>query len=184
MNLRTVCTSGGFGLGLVGVMAACATHVDIQKESGATTAGGSASSSTSTMMMPGAGSGGTSSSSSANGATTGSGGSIPGPGKVVTAETDVAQYQSIVTVGVATSVNVVAGPFFVSDVLISEYTARLSTVVGADCSVPQAQHTVVLNIGFDGMQIHGIRLPVLSNQTLCMDGGNTISLTVLGFKPY
>lgn len=89
-----------------------------------------------------------------------------------------AQYQSI-SVDLLSTQLALQGPFFVTDV-IADNTVTLSTVTGNDCSAPQTK--VLSAIG--PAQFHGMRMPILSGQSLChsMNGGGT--LTVLGFKPY
>jgi hypothetical protein len=165
----------GVVLGLAGCVGACGGKVAIKAESG--TSSGSTGSS---MTM---GAGGSSSSS-----TTTSGTGAAGPGKVVTAETDIGQYQSITvnfSGNAVVPLKVIDGPFFVTDVYGSS-VQPLDIVQGTDCSVMQG-HTQVLGTLFMSPpdQVHGIRLPVLVGQTLCAyPGGPQNPITVLGFRPY
>lgn len=189
---------------LAGAFTACSKAPPITAEAGsasgtsaATTSSGStgttgATGSTgTTMTMTGSGGskpGGTTSStgSGAGGASSGSSG---GPGKVLTADSDVAQYQSfpVAVTQMGVGVKVVGGPFFVTDV----YTLgvlNLYTVAGNDCSAqPQTPVLQAVMINNTAAQWHGIRMPVLSSQTLCAsmsspNGANTA--TILGFAPY
>jgi hypothetical protein len=70
------------------------------------------------------------------------------------------------------------GPLFVSDAI---GFVQLSTVTGADCNVAQDKHTNVAQANTPA-ELHGIRMPILPGQSLCLYGGGAV--TVLGFKPY
>lgn len=148
-------------------LAACSNRVEIKPE----TTGSGAS-------HPGTG-GSTS---------TGSTGSTgPAPPKVVTADTDMAQYASITTTTTAldpVDTLIVEGPFFITDAIA--VTSVLTTVQGNDCSIPVEKHTIVLtgNVNTGVTQFHGLRLPVLSGQSLCVKSAINYNVTVLGFKPY
>jgi hypothetical protein len=75
----------------------------------------------------------------------------------------------------------VSGPFFVSDVAAASGSGTLYTVTGSDCMAPL--QAIVVFLPGQGFQSHGMRLPVLAGQTLCVTNvGGT--LTVLGFRPY
>jgi len=152
---------------LVAGVAACSNDPAITPES----SGGSGGD---TMMLTGAGA-----ASPDLGDMGGSAGAPPGSGKLVTADTDAAQYQSI-AVDPSSSRPIVQGPFFVTDVL-ADGAVTLFTVVGSDCSAPQ---TKVLVAAKGVSQFHGIRLPILAGQSLCHHATATGALTVLGFKPY
>lgn len=119
------------------------------------------------------------------GGSTGTGAAWPGSGKLVTADTDIAQYASVTTTStVQNPVNtkVLEGPFFISDVI--NITYPLTTVGGSDCSLPLDQHTTVLFGTTNVSQFHGLRLPILAGQALCTQAGLNYNVTVLGFKPY
>jgi hypothetical protein len=156
------------------VLAACGNRISIQPE-------------------PTSGGGGSSSSSSSTSSTSSSG---PPPfTKVVTAETDIAQYQTITLVGDGTgaTMKLLDGPFFVTDVYDDDSMVlpRLTVVQGGDCSVDQNMHTILLapaqtTVGYQILQIHGIRMPVLPGQTLCVRDTPSLGnkMTVMGFRPY
>lgn len=180
--------SGGL-IAALGI-ASCSNDVTITAETtggtGSSSSGSSSSGTTNTQGSGGASttsSGSTSSSSGTGGA--GAGG--PGSGKLVAADTDMAQYQSITLPAPSppgTEQKVVDGPFFITDVFMSYQGGILTfdTVTGGDCSAPANQHHGVLTVT---PQIHGIRLPVLAGQTLCLTANvQSDNYTVLGFKPY
>lgn len=109
----------------------------------------------------------------------GSAGASPVASKVVTADTDMAQYQSI-TIEIASPQPILQGPFFVTDV-VADHPVALFTVTGSDCATPQ---TKVLVAPQGTSQFHGMRLPVLAGQSLCQGPTATGTLTVMGFRPY
>jgi hypothetical protein len=180
---------------LMGALASCSRKVPIRPESGTTSA---TSSSGATMTMPG-GTGGSTMSSGAGGvggaATSSSGNTSSGmssssstssgaaPAKVVTADNDIAQYLSITVPVASMPQKVVDGPFFVTDVF-GQLT--LDMVTGGDCTVPQSQHTTLLgtNNTTTFPQVHGMRMPILANQTLCANTNSSSPAAVLGFRPY
>jgi len=166
------------GLVVMAALAACSNEVKIKAETTGSTSSGSTSSGTTNTQ----GSGGASTTSS--GGTGGAGAS--GPGKVLTAETDVAQYQAVATSNTdayPVDTKLLDGPFFISDVLFSG-ASLVTTVYGADCSVSFDKHTVVLSTKDAGSQVHGMRLPILPGQSLCTQSGINARVTVLGFRPY
>jgi hypothetical protein len=184
------------GLAIAFAIAACSNQVTITPEPTGTTSKstsvetkttshtvGSSSSSSGTVTTGSSSSGGT------GGATTSSGG--PPVAKAVTADNDMAQYQSIqVPVGSTGGVKIVDGPFFVTDAYFGQaQTLLLTTVTAGDCS-PSAQHTWALAVSSIGnnvpAQVHGIRFPVPPGQTLCVGPSSTIGspLDVRGFRPY
>ena len=180
------------GLATAAGIAACSAQVSITAEKAAAVSGSSSGSSMNVTGSGASGPGGTGSATGTGGSTgtgssTGSGAS--GAGKVVTADNDIGQYASISLVPLKID-KVVDGPFFVTDLYCANNgnsALTLDTVTGGDCSVPAASHTVVLavngNVPYSVPQAHGIRLPVLSGQTLCGTVGSS-ACTVLGFKPY
>jgi hypothetical protein len=109
----------------------------------------------------------------------GSAGASPVSGKVVTADTDMAQYQST-TVELSSSQPILQGPFFVTDVL-ADHQVTLFTVTGGDCAAAQ---TRVLLAPQGTSQFHGMRLPILGGQSLCHGTTAPGTLTVMGFRPY
>ncbi|MEP7124077.1 MAG: hypothetical protein ABJE95_24330 [Byssovorax sp.] len=159
------------GLALAAGIAACSNQVAITAEKAGSTQG--------------AGGSGASATGSGSGPSSGTGAGASGPGKIVTAETDIGQYVSvsIPNVGPESWVKVVEGPFFVTDVVGA---TRLATVQGKDCSVAEELHTLVVLGGQQAYQLHGMRLPVLPGQSLCVSAGlSGFPVTnVLGFKPY
>jgi hypothetical protein len=187
-------------LAAVGALAACSNQVSITPEPTGTTnkstsdqpttskTVGSSSSSSGTATTSSSSSGGT------GGATTSSGG--PPAARAVTADGDMAQAQAISLPYDASSgpaVKIVAGPFFVTDAYSTMSFAHFTTVVGDDCTVPVDQHTRVLAIASGPSsyvlpaQIHGIRMPILPGQSLCIlpeNQGGPNNVTVLGFRPY
>jgi hypothetical protein len=172
------------GAALLGVgFAACSNHVTIGPESTGSAHGSTGPTTSSTTVVASSsgtvGPGGTSSGAggASNSGSTSSSSGAPGPAMVVTAETDIGQYQSITQ----TSGAVVSGPFFVSDVAGAVNGGALYTVTGSDCTVSQQAMVVFLPQG--PFQSHGMRLPVLAGQTLCVTNSGG-SLTVLGFRPY
>lgn len=168
------------GLLFTAGLAACSNKVLITAETTGS-ATGTGGSSTATSGTGASGPGGTTSSSGAGGST-GTGGT----GKLVTADTDIAQYVSTSTTGTAQNpveTKVIEGPFFVTDVIGLTYV--LSTVQGSDCSVSTDKHTVVvLSTTANGGQLHGVRIPILAGQSLCTQAGLNYNVTVLGFRPY
>jgi len=170
---------------MTAAIAACSNDVRIIPEPTGTTATTTTTSSSTSGTMGGAGGSGGASTSSSGGTT-----------KLTTADTDMAQCQSITATGdaTATAVKVLEGPFFVTDVLAGSTSApTFTTVAGTDCSVPQDKHTFVLQVvplpgagSGTSPQVHGIRLPVLTGQSLCAFSGLSLGVTttVLGFKPY
>jgi uncharacterized spore protein YtfJ len=155
------------GLSLAACLAACSNHVIItaEKTGGTQGAGGSGSSGAT--------------GASGSGSSTGAGGSGPGFARVITAETDIGQYVSITAnVDPSTYTKLLDGPLFISDVI---GFVQLTTVNGGDCNVPQDKHTTVAQ-GNMIAELHGIRMPILAGQSLCLYGGGAV--TVLGFKPY
>lgn len=112
----------------------------------------------------------------------GSGAAGPGVAKVVTADTDIAQYVSGTTAvpGANGRVKVIDGPFFLTDVFGG---GELHLAKGADCDAePIGPGLLTVSMGPGTPQIHGIRLAVLSGQTLCAFVGG--SITFQGFRPY
>jgi hypothetical protein len=153
------------GLASVLSIAACSNKVLITAETTGTAAGSGGSVATST----------TGSSIGGTGGSTGAG----AVNKVITADTDLGQYQSI-SVDLLTMQPLVQGPFFVTDIVAGN-TTTFFTVAGNDCTAP---FTMVLTETPGGLlQFHGIRIPILAGQSLCHQPNNG-TLTVLGFKPY
>lgn len=175
------------GLAAAAGIAACSSDVTITAEKTSVVSSGSSMNATGSGASGPGGTGG--SMGSGTGGSTGTGAS--GPGKIVTADNDIGQYQSVTILGIGPGQKVVDGPFFVTDVYCgntNNSTMILDTIPSGDCSAPQAQHTAVLvalgsSVGNGTPQVHGIRLPVLAGQTLCGTVGSS-SCTVLGFKPY
>lgn len=177
------------GLAATALLAACGNDIQIGPEPS-----GSSHHTSSGPTMGGTG-GATSSGSTSSGAggAIGSSSSSGGPaqGKLVTAETDIGQYQSFTVTATAdnTPQKLIDGPFFVTDVVASWGNGgpSLTTVTGGDCSVAADQHTLVLATSegppFKG-QMHGIRLPILPGRTLCLNNGSSPKVTVMGFRPY
>lgn len=120
----------------------------------------------------------------------GSGGSsAQAHARMVTAETDIAQYLSGTVDSPATageSVKVAEGPFFLTDALGDAYFS-LYIVSGGGCPsdvssmrpIVQAPPISFSSSGYPG-QIHGIRLAVQSGQSLCSNS----ALNFVGFRPY
>jgi hypothetical protein len=153
---------------LVGGAAACSKAPPITAE---TTAAGSTGTSTGA-SAPGGSSG-----------ASGAGGASSGPAKVVTAETDIAQYQSItIPSSNPNGAMVVSGPFFVTDMYAPTGNGFLAVVTsGSDCNAASPQNAA-LNLQGSPAQIHGIRMPVLKGQSLCAI--EAPGATILGFAPY
>jgi hypothetical protein len=181
----------GGGLLVAAGITACSTRVNIMAETTTGSASGSSSSSSLSTAGSGASGPGGTGTGGATGSGVSSGAGAAGPGRVVSADNDIAQYASIVIVaGAGGSQKVVEGPFFVTDVYGINWV--LDTVSGSDCSIPQGQHVSVLHTdevlnSASPPQIHGIRLPVLAGQSLCLQvpaQWNGVTVTVLGFKPY
>lgn len=155
------------GLTLAAGIAACSNQISITAEKAGSTQGAG-----------GAGPSGTTSASGPS-SSTGAGASGPGLAKVVTADTDIGQYVSIVaSPGPDAYTKLLEGPLFISDVV---GFVELDTVQGGDCNALQETHTVVAHSS-NITELHGIRLPILLGQSLCTYSG--LPVTVLGFKPY
>lgn len=181
----------GFGASAA-LLGACGNDVAISAETTATSntsstsSSGSMSSSSGTTM----GTGGASTSSSSSSSSSSSTGGPPPAQRVVTAETDIAQYQSITvsTTSTESGAKVIDGPFFVTDVAGGWQQgpggASFHVVTNGDCSVAVGMTVLSTNVGQNAAyQVHGIRMPVLPGQTLCMSGALTTAI-VMGFKPY
>lgn len=179
----------GFGASAA-LLGACGNDVAISAETTATSntsstsSSGSMSSSSGTTMGTG---GASTSSSSSNSSSTGG---PPPAQRVVTAETDIAQYQSITvsTTSTESGAKVIDGPFFVTDVAGGWQQgpggASFHVVTNGDCSVAVGMPVLSTNVGQNAAyQVHGIRMPVLPGQTLCMSGA-LMTATVMGFRPY
>jgi hypothetical protein len=154
------------GVFLMAGLAACTNEVPISPDTSGHGGG--------TMLLTGAGAAHPSLDD-----TGGAAGASPVAGKVVTADTDMAQYQTI-TVELGSVQPIIQGPFFVTDVL-ANHQVTLFTVTGGDCAAPP---TKVLMAPREPSQFHGMRLPVLGGQSLCQGTTATGTLTVLGFRPY
>jgi hypothetical protein len=154
----------------------CSTDVSITKETTSSMSSGPTTGPTGP-TGPG-GTGGASSTSSSSSA--GAGGATVG--KLATADTDMGQYQALEVTwpGGLTGVPVVAGPFFITDVIGQSGTGFLFTVNDGNCAITPGPHLLNLT-DTNGKELHGIRTPVLAGQTLCM---MYTTVTVLGFKPY
>lgn len=165
------------GAALIAAIAACSSDIKIGPDGKVTTSSTTIGSTTSSS---------TSSSSTSGFPTT----TTPTGAGVTTADSDITQAQSITVTGGGTSgnVTVLEGPFYVTDVFAGG-AYNFTTIHGTDCSAPPEMHTSVLqpiSTGSNVAQIHGIRLPVLATQSLCIQSFGTPigSVTVLGFRPY
>lgn len=175
------------GLGAsAAAFAACGTEVKIVAETTGSSHASSTSSPESTSSSSGTMMGGTGGASSTSSST----GGPPPAQKLVTAETDIAQYQSFTVSTTITQqvAKVLDGPFFVTDVAGSSGQGpggpSFFLVTNGDCSGGGGQWVLNTSVGQSAAnQVHGIRMPVLPGQTLCMEG-TLMTGVVMGFRPY
>jgi len=183
MLARTQARTAMLALGAsAAAFVACGTDVRITAETtGSSQASGSSSGGT---TMGGTGGAGGSSMATSTSSSTGG---PPPVQKMVTAETDMAQYQSFTVLADAqVAKKVLDGPFFVTDAAGSIISSGAVFFLGTngDCSTQTdtVLQTNASNLG--AHDIHGMRMPVLPGQTLCLVSGSYGGATVMGFRPY